>query len=709
MRSSLTTTRSLFDHLSRSRLVLCIGPAINEKRLSRRNSSLPVRLTGSYPKSFRYSSRWIGHIAAAAVGGRIGAGVKAIVVGGGQIWDDRTDKRARTEATQEANKRRKLNGEAEDLPVYATRFSKEEIEAEGKKPKRKVAVMLGYSGLQALTQASNHHEKTIEGDLFSAFVAAGAISKANADDPKKSSLVRCARTDRGVHAAGNVISLKMIIEDPDIVKKINTNLLPQIRVWGIERTNGSFSAYQLCDSRIYEYLIPTYCFLPPHPDSFLGKELFKLAEEASDSPGYQDRQNEVSNFWAETEEKHMQPFLDSLDSELAASVRKALYDAEPKTIDIQSDAILADTSDSDEPGLSSRPAPVQVTAEFPDIGSNGKEPATEQDPSSNEDPKAVEPTSAGVSRPDSGVGFVEQRSSIPEVPKDTDKRSPVSALEAALRNLKNVIISAKKAYRIHPTRLARLQSVLSQYIGTHNFHNYTISKAPRDPSAKRVIKSFSVAPEPILINNTEWLSLKVHGQSFMMHQIRKMVTMATLIVRCGCPESRMQESYGHERLIVPKAPSLGLLLERPVFETYNEKMRVQGGEERAEIGFNKYEKEVQEFKQREIYERIFREEERDDTFHSFFASLDNVRTPDLLYLSSVGIPVVKKELPQNEDQREQQLNTVVSEDEGGADEQEGTRNLQSQGFDPLAPFARLHAQTITQPVPQDTWDARPSL
>ena len=51
-------------------------------------------------------------------------------------------------------------------------------------------------------------EKTIEGDLFNAFIAAGAISRANADDPKKASLVRCARTDKGVHAAGNMISPK---------------------------------------------------------------------------------------------------------------------------------------------------------------------------------------------------------------------------------------------------------------------------------------------------------------------------------------------------------------------------------------------------------------------------------------------------------------------------------------------------------------------
>lgn len=47
---------------------------------------------------------------------------------------------------EQAAKRLKADREGEDLPVYLTRFSKEEIEAQEKKPKRKVAVMIGYSG-----------------------------------------------------------------------------------------------------------------------------------------------------------------------------------------------------------------------------------------------------------------------------------------------------------------------------------------------------------------------------------------------------------------------------------------------------------------------------------------------------------------------------------------------------------------------------------
>ncbi|KAL8910717.1 MAG: hypothetical protein Q9171_004010 [Xanthocarpia ochracea] len=601
------------------------------------------------------------------------------------------DKRFPDEATQGASKRRRLNNGEENLPVYAAKFSKEEIAAEDRKPKKKVAVMLGYSGSGYKGMQLNHEQKTIEGDLFSAFVAAGAISKANADDPKKSSLVRCARTDRGVHAAGNVISLKMIIEDPDTVKKINEKLSPQIRVWGIERTNGSFSAYQLCDSRIYEYLIPTYCFLPPHPESFLGKELPKLAEESDDLVGYAGRQAEVSSFWKDTQDDFVKPFLDSLDPELSASISKALYDVEPRSIDIEPDtarAVTPDIGNSEDKQTTSQIQPVLKLSDSDNIEQlrNGPEDTISGHLNSVESP------TKDVSR--SNVRSLSGGDVVAETLNEIDQQPPASILgsstkltedfpapagkpkeladgtvaapfEAAVKQLKSIIVARKKSYRIDSKRLARVQFVLNQYVGTHNFHNYTISKLPRDPSAKRVIKSFTVAPKPIIINDTEWLSLKVHGQSFMMHQIRKMVTMATLIVRCGCPEERMNESYRHEKLTLPKAPSLGLLLERPVFDTYNNKMRVQDVEGKGEVGFDKYEKEIEEFKQREIYERIFREEDAHDTFHSFFASLDSVPKADLLYLSSLGIPAARRQMAESEMDGKSVEQTIpeVSDDE----------------------------------------------
>ncbi|MGG6497451.1 UNVERIFIED_CONTAM: hypothetical protein NY603_31465, partial [Bacteroidetes bacterium 56_B9] len=86
-------------------------------------------------------------------------------------------------------------------------------------------------------------------------------------------------------------------EDKDIVEKINAELSPQIRVWGIERTIGSFSCYQACDSRWYEYLMPSYAFLPPHTSSWLAKQLESAADEVGDREAYEARQEEVKGFW----------------------------------------------------------------------------------------------------------------------------------------------------------------------------------------------------------------------------------------------------------------------------------------------------------------------------------------------------------------------------------------------------------------------------
>ena len=190
---------------------------------------------------------------------------------------------------------------------------------------------------------------------------------------------------------------------------------------------------------------------------------------------------------------------------------------------------------------------------------------------------------------------------------DSGRDTPISD---GIKTLRNAYIAAKRAYRIPPSRLRRVREALSLYEGTHNYHNYTVQKSFSDPSAKRVIRSFIVGADPILIGDTEWLSLKVHGQSFMMHQIRKMVGMVALIVRCGCDPKRIVESYGPEKMSIPKAPSLGLLLERPTFDSYNNRAKRDLGKE--PIDFDKFRKEMDEFKQREIYERIYRDEEKDN-------------------------------------------------------------------------------------------------
>lgn len=407
--------------------------------------------------------------------------------------------------------------------------------------------------------------------------------------------------------------MKLIIEDSDIVQKINENLSPQIRVFGIERTNGSFSAYQFCDSRIYEYLIPTHAFLPPHPDSFLWKKLVELAEDARDSGGFESRQSEVSGFWNQAENQFIDPILEHLDPIGRSAVRKMLYDPDGKNA--QKNGRTTGSRDLHNQAISSLGVATGIDINKSTNGNNNLSLAsvTVEDTIDKTDNSLIILKDSNISNVDRAertkVSDLLEKNSVLQ---STEQQESQPNLDLTLRKLKSAYVAARKAYRIHPARLARVRSVLSHYVGSKNYHNYTTNKSYRDASAKRIIKSFAVQQEPIIINDTEWLSLKVHGQSFMMHQIRKMVAMAALVVRCGCDEQTLEESYASDKISIPKAPGLGLLLERPVFDSYNE--RLAGRYARETLDFSKFEKEMEEFKQKEIYERIFREEERDNQY-----------------------------------------------------------------------------------------------
>ncbi|RSL52914.1 hypothetical protein CEP54_010661 [Fusarium duplospermum] len=535
--------------------------------------------------------------------------------GRGEFGRQKGDKRKKNEEYKEY-KRRKLNkqGDSADGESSNNPFSKEEIAAEERRPKRKVAVMIGYAGTGYKGMQVNGNEKTIEADLFKAFVAASAISKANADDPKKSSLVRCARTDKGVHAAGNVISLKLIIEDEDIVDKINAELPEQIRIWGIQRTNNAFSCYQTCDSRWYEYLMPSYCLLPPHPETFLGRKLTELAKEHGVEDELAASMEDVKDFWSEVEEKEIKPILARLDPETKAAVMERMHVAEEAEPEADKEPAKAE----DGAAAEEKPTEEKPTEEKPSAETPTAETAAE----------TTAETTGAATDPDAM-----QTDSILESHKP--KNRELGPVDFALRDIKAAYVAAKRRYRISTGRLERLQEALNKYNGTRNFHNYTVQKSFFDASAKRHIKSFVVNPKPIIINNTEWLSLKVHGQSFMMHQIRKMVGLASLIVRCGTPLKRMDESYQNQKMAIPKAPGLGLLLERPVFHNYNRKATESLG--REAIDFGKYEEKIQEFKDKQIYTRIFSVEEKENSFHMFFNQIDQFKTNHFLWLTAGGM------------------------------------------------------------------------
>ena len=293
----------------------------------------------------------------------------------------------------------------------------------------------------------------------------------------------------------------MIGDNPDeLAQKINEHLPPQIRIYGIQRANNAFNSHIHCDSRVYEYIIPSHCFLPPKPGSTA--------------------------------------------STYARSIESQGREAEPE--DTFWDNVVG-----------------------PDFYS-----LLQRQISQKRDPP-------------------EDR--LPELSSEESSR---------LQKMKANETEAIRSFRLSPSRLSRIRSAFNVYLGTHNFHNLTIGVPVHSSHAQRYIMSINIA-EPKIYGSTEWLRIKIHGQSFMLHQIRKMIGAVLMAIRYGVGEESIRQILTTRTdMHIPKAPAQGLLLERPVFTGISEKIKKFGNEA---LDWKPYEEKIEKFKEDFIYKSIFRE------------------------------------------------------------------------------------------------------
>uniref|UniRef100_A0A0K0F3U0 Pseudouridylate synthase 1 homolog n=1 Tax=Strongyloides venezuelensis TaxID=75913 RepID=A0A0K0F3U0_STRVS len=134
----------------------------------------------------------------------------------------------------------------------------------------------------------------------------------------------------------------------------------------------------------------------------------------------------------------------------------------------------------------------------------------------------------------------------------------------------------KEDYRISEERLKEINDILNIYKGTHNFFNYTSKRDSGDRSCFRFIIDF-YAGKPFIYKDSlhekehEFLTIFIHGQSFMLHQIRKMIGMCIAVLRGHTFKSDIQRSFEPIRMDIPKAPGLGLVLEKVHYTNYDKK------------------------------------------------------------------------------------------------------------------------------------------
>lgn len=128
-----------------------------------------------------------------------------------------------------------------------------------------------------------------------------------------------------------------------------------------------------------------------------------------------------------------------------------------------------------------------------------------------------------------------------------------------------------------------LQNLFDFYSGTKNYHNFT--KRNTEKGTKRYIMKTKV------IDLGDFYEVQITGQSFMMHQIRKMIGLVVLIVWYVCPKDETQLEianpddsvveervkkifsfvFSDEKVNIPKSPSTYLYLHTASFDIYDKK------------------------------------------------------------------------------------------------------------------------------------------
>jgi len=319
-------------------------------------------------------------------------------------------------------------------------------------PKRKLAMLVSFKGSNYSGFQININAHTLQAEIELALYKAGVISQRNFGHPGKYSWSNSARTDKGVHAAAQVCSLKgeMIKgDDLDAMRmKVNEYMPEDIRVLDFERVTRMFCARTNRDKVRYQYMVPSY--------------LLCSQEE----------------------------------------VRKAF------------DAVL------------------------PEEKSQQK----------------------------------------------IERMTPIVASNLVEENISSEVLGHARAalinHRVTPEQMERLKSGLKLFEGTNNFHNYTRRVGANDASSSRYILSF-VPLEPIIVPgvtnedgskqpDTQWIPLQVVGQSFLLNQIRKMVSAAVDLARNAVSTEKIEQSLTKDhRIKVNVAPAQGLFLDRSFFDLYN--------------------------------------------------------------------------------------------------------------------------------------------
>jgi tRNA pseudouridine38-40 synthase len=394
--------------------------------------------------------------------------------------------------------------------------------------KERVAILFGYIGAGYQGLQKNPNAKTIEDELEKAIFAAGAISESNFGFFQKTGWNRAARTDKGVHAAGQIISLRLMVKPNgynELTAAINSHLPPAIRCFGVFRVTNNFNSKNLCSSRMYDYILPTFVLASPKPMMYISKippmseAMKKAIRERELSLMKEDGASSFLFDSYATGEAFVKAELEQRLSIAGYRKNNTWWDVSP----VSSFHISKSKSSNDF---------------------NNK-------------------VSVSLNDFQTGVAFFKAE----------------EAIRSSLRKLYVESQRDDSTFRIDKSTLQKLRDIWGKFKGTHAFHNFTPRLTFGDATTVRFIMETQVS-DPVVITTQvsgravtfEYVRLSVMGQSFLLNQIRHMVGLSIDMVRGTAPNHSMETVFSHGLVKLPLAPAEGLYLDYCNFAAYDRRI-----------------------------------------------------------------------------------------------------------------------------------------
>lgn len=426
---------------------------------------------------------------------------------------------------------------------------------------------------------------TISGTVFKAIADSGAITESNSTDPRKCSFSTSSRTDKGVHAAATLISLKMCNlfsnqTNEEIMRTQIQERMKKKKKRVRNKSNDDLPSKQ----KNNEIEIEHKCNKEDKSPSISHKSSTNAAKQENEIMSDVKLQSIAKQIEIRREICEWQQMTDLLNKHLPNDIRiqgihRTIKNFDPRfraSSRIYHYICPAYVFDKD---IKPQMIPNFIQKLYDSIVQKLK----------NRKKKIIKEMIANENENGNEITINLSTDSINMIMDNT------------ITEMKENANDPRIGYRLNDNLLSKLESLLKMFDGTSNYHNFSRMIHANEARAKRHLYYVRIENSSLIFNDIQFIQFSIHGMSFLYHQIRKMIGFIIVLMR-EMPfeykenveileskdsnpnrfQSRTVSESVHDqqdiikyafsvdhKMGIPLAPSAGLYLYKVMYDSYN--------------------------------------------------------------------------------------------------------------------------------------------